>query len=147
MKALAQAVIAISLRHPDEARARPETYVKEHSTEIFDEKIDGDLYAACILLDRQVQDYLDGTLIEPDHQRNIRYYVDMCAVSIELGIKKPHAGNLIQNVQNLLTVNPDTLKDACNAVLDIYQKKGATDQIAKSKELTEAVQAYIDGIC
>jgi len=55
---MAQAVMAIVLQKPDQARGRPETYVKDHASEVFDPTVDRDLFAACILLDRQVVEFL-----------------------------------------------------------------------------------------
>jgi hypothetical protein len=77
MGAMAQAVMAIALHKPDQARGRPETYVKDHSAEVFDPDIDRDLYAACILLDRQVIEFLQAQGLESDEVRDIRYYVSM----------------------------------------------------------------------
>ena len=58
---MAQAVMAIVLQKPDQARGRPETYVKDHAADVFDPSVDRDLFAACILLDRQVIDFLQLT--------------------------------------------------------------------------------------
>ena len=101
MSAMAQAVMAVALQKPDQARGRPETYVKEHTSEVFDTNIDRDLYAACILLDRQVIDFLQSQGLESDEVRDIRYYVSM----------------LVGTEWNLASRTPDSIAKAIAAVV------------------------------
>jgi hypothetical protein len=81
MRLMAQAVIAVVLRKPDEARGRPETFVNSNASEVFNPEMDADLYAACIMLDRQVDEFLGGNAaLTHDDRRNVWYYTDMYVV-------------------------------------------------------------------
>jgi hypothetical protein len=59
--ALAQAVIAILLQRPDDARARPGSLLKRAETyrQIFEENHNRDVFVAAILIDRQVLGFLE----------------------------------------------------------------------------------------
>ena len=112
MNAMAQAVIAIALQRPDQSRGRPETYVKDHTAEVFDTTIDRDLYAACILLDRQVIEFLQTQGLESDVVRDIRYYVSML-VGIEWNLASRSADSISKAIVAVVKPIPEaTLKAA-----------------------------------
>lgn len=60
MKTLSQAVMALAFRWPDDARARPQSWLRDETSygRLFNESYNRDLYATCILLDRQVANFL-----------------------------------------------------------------------------------------
>jgi hypothetical protein len=139
MNAMAQAVIAIALQRPDQSRGRPETYVKDHTAEVFDTTIDRDLYAACILLDRQVIEFLQTRGLESDVVRDIRYYVSML-VGIEWDLASRSAESISKAIAAVVKSIPEaTLKTAMERAIKAYEGLGANDVIAKSYEMTKAV--------
>jgi hypothetical protein len=143
MGTLAQAVIAVVLQKPDEARGRPETFVKNNKDKVFRDDVDRDLYAAAILLDRQVHKYLQGRSdLTTDEIRDIRYYVSMIIgrqwnlsggdrTVIELAVKA--------------AVEPlpvKALAAAADLSLKAYKELGGTDKEAKSPEMRDLVLKY-----
>jgi hypothetical protein len=139
MNAMAQAVIAIALQRPDQSRGRPETYVKDHTAEVFDTTIDRDLYAACILLDRQVIEFLQTRGLESDVVRDVRYYVSML-VGIEWDLVSRSTESISKAIAAVVKPIPEaTLKAAMERAIKAYEGLGANDVIAKSYEMTKAV--------
>jgi AIPR protein len=141
MNAMAQAVMAIALQKPDQARGRPETYVKDHAADVFDPKVDRDLYAACILLDRQVIEYLKDQGLESDEVRDVRYYVSML-IGTEWGVasRKPEA--IAKAIAAAVKPIPvPNLKKATEKAMAAYKTLGSTDVAAKSTGMTKEVLA------
>ena len=139
MNAMAQAVMAIALQKPDQARGRPETYVKDHAGEVFDAKVERDLYAACILLDRQVHEFLQEQELTSDARRDIRYYVSML-VGTKWDLRSRAADSVNKAVTELVKpIHVATLKKAMNKALKAYAELGETDVVAKSSEMTNKV--------
>jgi hypothetical protein len=131
MKAMAQAVMAIVLHKPDQARGRPETYVKDHSVEVFDTNIDRDIYAACILIDRQVIEFLQAQALESDEVRDIRYYVSML-VGTEWNLACRSADSIAKAIAAVVKpISATNLKKAMDKARAVYKNLGATDVIAK----------------
>lgn len=139
MGTMAQAVMAIALKKPDQARGRPETYVKDHTAEVFDTQIDRDLYAACILLDRQVIKFLQDQNLASDEVRDIRYYVSML-VGTKWNLASRTTDSITKAIEALVKPIPEAiLKKATAKVRDVYRTLGATDVVAKSAEMTIGV--------
>jgi hypothetical protein len=139
MGAMAQAVIAIALQKPDQARGRPETYVKDHAAEVFDTTVDRDLYAACILLDRQVLEFLQAQGLDSDEVRDIRYYVSML-VGTEWNLQSRTADSIAKAIGAAVRpISPTILKNATQKARTVYKSLGATDVVAKSAEMTRQV--------
>lgn len=136
---LAQAVIAIALQKPDQARGRPETYVKDHAAEVFDSTVDRDLYAACILLDQQVNEYLQGQGLQFDEKRNVRYYVSMLiGTEWDIASRKPEP--IAKAIAAAVKAIPVTsLKKALDKAMKAYKSIGSTDAAAKSADMTKEV--------
>ncbi len=143
VRELAQACIAVLLQEPDNARARPQTVLKDDDKYglLFDEANNRDVYAACILLDRQVATFLLlGTHYSREIRRDIRYYVDMVVSCALTGKAKPTAAELASVVS--LCVNPisdGSLNDASEIVYETFEELGGTDTIAKSVTLRNAL--------
>jgi hypothetical protein len=75
---LLQAMLAIALMRPDDARARPQDYIKDdHQYELIfgEDKFDLTIYVKCLLLFRRAAAFLAGADII--HQRNIKFYLAM----------------------------------------------------------------------
>jgi hypothetical protein len=79
---LLQAMLAVVLRRPDDARARPRDYIKEDEKygQIFGEdEFDLTVYLKCVSLYRRVAAFLAGNGLNLDigHQRNLKFYLAM----------------------------------------------------------------------
>lgn len=141
--ALAQAVIAVVLRRPDDARARPGSMLKVENTykQIFDENHNRDLFVTAILLDRQVISYLTAGSLSSDVRRDIRYYVDTWVCSELTGKDVPTAAEIVAVLQQTVQRIPNSVLDtARDAVLKLYQSLGGNDVVAKSPEFRSRLQ-------
>lgn len=139
MNDVAQAVMAIALQKPDQARGRPETYVKNHTAEVFDTTVDRDLYAACVLLDRQVIDFLQTQGLDSDEVRDIRYYVSML-VGTEWNLASRTADSIAKAIAAVVKPIPlANLKKATEKARAVYNNLGANDVVAKSADMTTQV--------
>lgn len=138
---MAQAAMAIVLQKPDQARGRPETYVKDHAAEVFDPSVDRDLFAVCILLDRQVVEFLQTQGLASDEIRDIRYYVSML-VGTEWTLANRKSDSITKAIAAVVKPIPSaTLKKAMDKAMKAYKSLGATDVAAKSSEMTKVVLA------
>lgn len=152
---LLQAMLAIKLMRPDDARARPRDYIKEDDkyAEIFGEdRFDLTIYLKCVLLYRRVESFLTGDALGLDigHQRNLKFYLAMYVAAAEM----KHAYIPPDKLLTLdLSKLDDTLIADCHARLwKQYQKladKFATDgeydydSLAKGPHLLKAVQTEL----
>ena len=138
---MAQAVMAIVLQRPDQARGRPETYVKDHAAEVFDLDVDRDLFAACILLDRQVFEFLQTQGLKSDEIRDIRYYVSML-VGTEWNLVGRAPDSISKAIAAVVKpISVAKLKKAKDKAMAAYRALGATDVAAKSADMTKKVLA------
>ena len=131
---LAQALIAIMLQRPDEARARPTTVLNTRHDDVFSQKFTLNLYSSAALLLRAVDKYLSSpdVVATRNVRTNLRWYLAM-EYSIALtGEPTPK----MSDIANMIM--PDDfslLADCYNAVLAAYDALGATDQVAKGPDL------------
>lgn len=75
-----QAMLAVVLKRPDAARARPRDYIKEDDkyTEIFGEdRFDLPVYLKCICSYQRIAGFLAGPNLDIGHQRNLKFYFAM----------------------------------------------------------------------
>lgn len=124
-KELAKAVIAVALQQPDDARGRPESLTnnKHKYPKIFNESVNRDMYVTCVLLDRQVQEYLSRqTNLIKDEQRDVRYYVEMMLASELAKTAHPTSDEIAALVPQCIgPIAPDTLKMITDSVLVEYR--------------------------
>jgi hypothetical protein len=141
--ALAQAVIAILLQRPDDARARPGSLLKRADTyrQIFEKNHNRDVFVSSILIDRQVLNFLEKqTGFTKDVRRDIRYYVATWASCVLANKGVPSAADIAGILPNAVARMPaETLGAACDEVLKLYQDAGGTDAVSKSPEFTKKV--------
>ena len=147
MKDMAKAVIAIALRQPDQARGRPESFVRTNSASVFNPDADGDLYAACIVLDRQIEDFLESSTLSIDEQRNIRYYMGMLLISTLLDVRRPSPLDIAASFERVQGVATNDMEWACAETLKTFQLLGGTDQAAKSSDMTQEMENFIEKVC
>ena len=151
---LARAVIAIALQEPDNARARPQTLLNnEHAYKrIFDEGYNRDLFVTCILIDRQVLEYLKSRdELSKDERRNIRFYIDMLIAVALVDSPDPTPQEIAAVVQEVISPIEEAMLEGCaRVVLDEYRGLGADDKVAKGTDLRQALltgqQEYYDAI-
>ena len=146
---LAQAVMAIALRRPDNARARPSSLLKtdDQYVKVFSDKYPLVLYITCAKVMRKVDEFLYS---QPKLQRkdinNLRFYVAMIVSMNETGLPQPKPKQIGDINASLISIA--SLTSAYEEAKAKYTELGGTDQIAKGPELVkqlamERYQAYV----
>jgi AIPR protein len=144
---LARSVIAIVLRRPDDARARPQSLLGKDDTylEIFDKKHGSDMYLAVVSLDRKVAAFLNGySKATPEETRDIRFYLDMWLACEVINSPRPTPTEIGSHVEGFCNVDDALLEDACKRVLKKYRRLGGTEQIAKGSVLAPVLQRALN---
>ena len=134
---LAQAVMAIALRQPDQARARPSTLLKneEQYGLLFDESYSLQVYYVCAEALRRVERFLRSPSlgVPPRHRNNLRFYVAMQAV-VGVGKMPTPALTRIENF-DLDSLDETAVQHGVDFVQPHYLSLGGNDQVAKGTTL------------
>lgn len=138
---MAQAVMAIALQRPNDARARPSSLLKSQPDydKLFSGTLPIGLYRVCAELVKKTEAFLraDPTL-EVKDRTNLRFYVAMVVAAFATEVATP-------TVEQLATLNVATavsnavLTSGYSTVKALYDAAGASDQIAKGPTLLDAV--------
>lgn len=141
MVALGSAVIAIWKQLPDEARARPQSYLSPEPQykEVFAEGRKRDFYLACILIDRAVDAFLEGqATLTSDMRRDMRHYMSMW-VACALAKKSKLTEDDVVRLANVKPVPEWALEEALTEVSTNYFLLGQSDKVAKSPSMRISV--------
>jgi hypothetical protein len=149
---LAQTVMAILLREPDNARARPTTLIKNEDDykRVFSESTGFDLYLYCAKLMKAVEDRVRLTAPEypNEFKRNLRFQVATVYVALAFGnvsykatdvkalVDKPIDDALIDQATRCVV-------DSCIEFVDLNQD-WSIDKTVKSKEFLEELLKGVD---
>ena len=141
-KALAQAVMAVYMQRPSDARARPESILKskEQYARIFSDDYDKLFYVACITILKHTSAFLKNAVAERDLRARLRYHVAMMA-TCELVQKGTPTVSEIAGLTKVVMTGIDTnIFSSCLASAKAaYEAMGATDKIAKSADFQDAL--------
>lgn len=144
---MAQAVMAIMLQRPDDARARPSSLLKkdEDYTKVFSTSTPIGAYRLCATIIRKIDSLMraDPTL-DARERNNLLFYVAMRTAAIATRKKAPSAADVA--AIDLTLVNEDTIIKSFEAVKSIYDRMGGGDQIAKGSQFVLAVKAEIEAV-
>jgi hypothetical protein len=146
---LARPVIAILLQQPNNAYGTPSRVLKSDYGKIFNEAYNRDMYVACMLIQRQVDNYLNdlGDLGIKDLRSIIKYYVSMASACLLL---KKTTAPTDKEVAGLLPVvlKPidahKILAEAVAKVINTYAALGKIETIAKAPEMRTEVLRKIE---
>jgi AIPR protein len=137
---LAQAVMAIVLRRPDTARARPSSLLKKNEDyeKVYSPNYPIHLYYVCAEAMRRVELLLrsPGCTLPATDRNNLRYYLAMHAV-VTLAGTTPAPG-VIANV-DISKLTDARIEASLGIVQKQYEALGASDQAAKGSALLEAL--------
>ncbi len=137
---LAQALVAIMLRRPDDARARPTTAAERHYKKLFSESFPKNLYSSCALIMKRVDEYLNGVVdTESQHKANMRFYLAMYSVCVALKSARPRRSTIAGFNMDLLT--DQHLYNCLFRVEQTYLQLGGDDVTAKGPAVNESLQA------
>ncbi len=138
---LAQAVAAIVLQQPDNARARPTTVADKNYASLFADKYPLEMYQKCALIIKRVDAYLEGLYLERGEKLNLLFYVAMYAVCVALKSIKPKRTKIAS--LDMKTLTDDVLNDAYGRVLFHYKNLGGDDKVAKGAQLVGALKSNL----
>lgn len=138
---LIQAMLAIVLRKPDDARGRPRDYIKkdESYSSIFSkDKYDLNVYLKSIQIVRAVDECCDSLVLDTGHRRNLPYYLCMYATCAKVGSAYATPASILK--LDAATLTQDFLRDCADRVLshleklaDKYKTNGERDYDALAK--------------
>lgn len=138
---LSQAIMAIVLGRPNDARARPSSLLKNDDDyqAVFNSEYPVDLYRICASLSKKIERFIksDAAGVESRDRNNVKFHLAM-HVSMRL------AGKVSPTVQDVVQVDIDKvdvafMTESLKDVLEEYHRLGGTDQVAKGTEFPEAL--------
>lgn len=141
---MAQAMMAMILQRPDQARARPSTLLNSdiEYKRIFSLDMPIDVYLKIVQIMRAVERQMKTMEIERKTATNIKYYVAMVYAALltrsmsSIGAKLSSISQLIIDIADLTSVIID--------VENMFTIAGGTDQLAKGSAFTEALLAKLN---
>ncbi len=140
---LAQAVMAMALQRPNDARARPSSLLKrnEEYEQVFSRDYSIGLYLTCALLMKRVDEIVrsDAAGLDRKDQTNLRFYAAMDTACTAAGKAAPTAHEIAAVV--VAAITDDAINAAKDRVQKMYADLGPTDQTAKGAELVERIKA------
>lgn len=147
---LAQAVMAIGLSRPADARARPSTLLNNEAdyAAVFSASVSLDVYLWVATIQRRVDSLLltEGVGANASTRTNTRFYISSYIVTKALGSQIYNPSQLRKLAQSPSDVDSEDVKTALTVVLEELQKIAAdnswqSDRAAKSNLLATAVTA------
>ena len=138
---LAQAVMAIVLRKPDQARARPSSLLKSSADyeQVFNISYPIHLYYVCAEAMRRVEAALKSSNLDvaSEDRNNLRFYIGMHAVA-GLSNKPKPTPHVIANFDPS-SLDETKVKLSLDIVRPKYLELGGSDQTAKGPSLIKAL--------
>jgi hypothetical protein len=144
ISAMAQAVMAVALRRPDTARARPSSLLKDDSDyrRLFDPTHALALYRVCITLVRRVEAVLRAdTKLSAKDRNNLRYYAALHLAGGLLGRQQPSAQEIAGLDPGKITA--EAVEKTVALCSGIYATGGSTDQFSKGPEFLQALEPHL----
>jgi hypothetical protein len=145
ISSLAQAIMAVALQRPNDARARPSSLLKrsEDYDRVFNRNYPIALYLKCALLLKRVDEVmrLDSAGLDSKDLTNLRFYVALYVACAVLGTAKPTPEEIAG--VSISAISDGTVLEAQERVFELYNALGATDQTAKGTELAEELKKLL----
>lgn len=141
---MAQAVMAVALQRPDDARARPSSLIKkdEDYSRLFSANYPIQLYFVAAKLVKRTQDRLRQRAdLGSRDKNNLLFYAAMHAAADLAGSGNPTIEQIAAIAIDSIT--NEALDGSINLVSAIYKDLGATDQVAKGSAMTARLKAIL----
>ncbi|MDR3547228.1 MAG: AIPR family protein [Candidatus Pacebacteria bacterium] len=141
---LAQALMAIVLQRPNDARARPSSLIKKEDDykRLFTEKIHIEIYLYAAKLIKLTRAFLRSIPeLAPKDRNNIIFYVAMYASAIATNKAAPNADELASVAMTEIDAN--VIAKSFAEVMPIYQMLGASDLVAKGTEFVAQLKVKL----
>lgn len=140
---LAQAVAAILLQKPHEARSRPTTVADKNYRSIFSDTLPVTMYVRCAQIVKKVDEVLDGDPDIHDYTKyNLLFYVSMLATCFAIKKAKPKPQDIA--ALQIDDVTEEIIDCALIEVQPSYKKHGGNDFAARKPMLTEALRTILE---
>ena len=140
---LAQALAAIVLQKPDDARARPTTVAEKHYADMFSDECPVEVYSRCALLLKRVDEFMDGFQgRERSDKLNITFYLAMCVAcgALESACPKRYAIATL----DLSKCTDRLIQYWFDHVAEKYLALGGDDRVAKGPRLSEELKGGME---
>jgi hypothetical protein len=138
---MAQAIAAIVLQQPDNARARPTTVAEKNYKKLFSEAYPLALYPKCALIMKRVDSFLDREFLTPSAKLNLIFYLAMYATCAALKSVKPKRTRIVSMDIDLLS---DDLLQRCYLwLIERFADLGGDDRVAKGPDLAAELKDKI----
>jgi len=138
---MAQAIAAIVLQQPDNARARPTTVAQKSYNKLFSDDYPPSLYPKCAQIVKRMDAYLDERGLAQGTKLNIVFYLSMYATCAALKSAKPKRNRIASLDMALMT---DALLDECYVwLMETFVKLGGDDKVAKGAQLVADLKKKI----
>jgi len=135
---MAQALMSIVLREPDNARARPTTRLESRYDLLFDASLPPSLYGRCALVMKKVDAFLRQKGVDIGRRNNTRFYVAMYVTCMALNSPIPTIKAISEIDVDEIT--DDLLEYSYGKVAMAYEEAGGNDQVAKGSDLKITLQ-------
>lgn len=142
---MAQAVMSIALRRPDDARSRPSSLIKkdEDYRRIFSPTRPIATYYACAVLLKRTETFLKtAATISVQYKGNIRFHVAMAVATLVVARLAPTDQEIAG--LDVQAISDATLQQATELVVKEFEALGGTDSVAKAAELVTRVREALD---
>lgn len=141
---MAQAVMAILLGKPNDARARPSTLLKKYEDyeKVFNKKYPLDLYLVCAIILKSCENYLKESGLLAKDIINLKYHLPFYAVRLYTK-STTLTPTLVASIQ-LEKLNNNLLERSLKQVQSIYHELGGNDQVSKSQEFVDVLFTQLD---
>jgi hypothetical protein len=150
---LMQAVIAILLRKPDDARGRPRDYLKEKKRQLIfgaDEQdetdtrrpYDLDIYLRCVQIVRKVNNYLEQLGVDSKTSLDLRFYMalDLAAGVVKNAYCPPDE---VRGVDVERDFTDSLMGASFKRIHRLYKRHGGDDAAAKGKEIIASLTKFL----
>lgn len=139
IQTLGRAIIAIYLHEPNNAYATPSRVLKKSESydKIFSPTNDRDMFVACMLLQRQVEKYLEGFPALKNVRSILRYYVSMASACLLLKRRARPSPKDLAGLLPLIQkqVDDTVLSEATALTTKAFEKHGKTETAAKGPNM------------
>ena len=143
LRTLAQAVIAIGLGRPDDARGRPSDYLGASDDEKYRAVFDDDTHPAFYLFCARFYKLIEALLrhdkvnseFDPAQRRSVRFHILTHVISLHLSLapsQLPKAINSIANL-NIEDIDENVVVDSINRVLRLFNNFRRRDESSRIK--------------
>ena len=151
---LAQAIMAIVLREPNNARARPATLIKSPDAyaRIFSLDYDIRVYRKCAILMKKVEDYLRKQAPEEQYRErtNLRYHLAMLVSSVVLRSTSYSSSDIVEK-RAFEEVDSDLIQICARELWNAYddertRRQQSGDKVAKNRDFDQRVLSLAEDI-